>query len=330
MFFNRLATWRSTVQVARSRKLSTYPPPPLRVAWVPQAIFTAAVTVTSFGAAVWLDARDISRKAEDDARQRRFGFFGLLGSESEVVYNRGSTRRPEGFFERISSLVRAEWDRLSKSDRTVGGIVAVNTIVFLAWQVKSLETFMANNFLHHPLSGRSFTLLTSAFSHMSIGHLAFNMFALWSFGSSVINRVFGSTNEFLAFYFSSAAIASLGSHALTIAALRRGAVGSKLPVLLRKTHIEDVSPSLGASGAVFAVVGSVYALFPYTGVNVMFIPYSFDLMSVDLVGLIRGWKVLDHGAHLSGSLFGIGYTQYGTQLYNVARDRLIKTPPQHD
>lgn len=29
------------------------------------------------------------------------------------------------------------------------------------------------------------------------------------------------------------------------------------------------------------------------------------IMSVDLVGLVLGWKFLDHAAHLGGALFGM-------------------------
>ena len=61
-------------------------------------------------------------------------------------------------------------------------IAAVNTGIWILWQVPRLRLAMRSSFSHHPLSGKSYTMLTSTFSHKSFLHLLFNSMALTSFG----------------------------------------------------------------------------------------------------------------------------------------------------
>ena len=63
-------------------------------------------------------------------------------------------------------------------------IAALNTGVWLLWHVPRLRPFMRASFSHNPLSGKSYTMLTSTFSHKSFLHLLFNSMALTSFGGS--------------------------------------------------------------------------------------------------------------------------------------------------
>ena len=63
-------------------------------------------------------------------------------------------------------------------------IAAVNTGIWVLWQVPRLRPVMRASFSHSPLSGKSYTMLTSTFSHKSFFHLLFNSMALTSFGAS--------------------------------------------------------------------------------------------------------------------------------------------------
>jgi len=48
--------------------------------------------------------------------------------------------------------------------RRVGyGIAAVNVGIWVAWQIPVLRPFMMSHFTHHPLSGKTYTMLTSMF-----------------------------------------------------------------------------------------------------------------------------------------------------------------------
>ena len=61
-------------------------------------------------------------------------------------------------------------------------IAAVNTGIWALWQIPRLRPVMRASFSHNPLSGKSYTMLTSTFSHKSFLHLLFNSMALTSFG----------------------------------------------------------------------------------------------------------------------------------------------------
>jgi rhomboid-like protein len=72
------------------------------------------------------------------------------------------------FIPTIYAWLGDHWLNSSDGERAAMGVVAINTIVFLAWQIPlpAVRFFMVKHFMHHPLSGRSYTLLTSVFSHM--------------------------------------------------------------------------------------------------------------------------------------------------------------------
>ncbi|KAG9292989.1 hypothetical protein G9A89_016351 [Geosiphon pyriformis] len=140
--------------------------------------------------------------------------------------------------QRIWTLIFKKWHYLSDSQKTMGGIIIVNAIVYGMWQLKSLHPLMNRYFLHNPLSGRSLTLLTSVFSHHAFWHLGLNMMALYSLGSVVHNSM--GREQFLAFYITSGIWSSLVSHILS----------------LKFSPLARIIPSLGASGAIFACLSS--------------------------------------------------------------------------
>jgi len=48
------------------------------------------------------------------------------------------------------------------------------------------------------------------------------------------------------------------------------------------------------------------------------------LMCIDMLGIIRGWRMFDHYAHLGGAMFGVGYHAYGPRWWDQLR---LKTMP---
>lgn len=89
-------------------------------------------------------------------------------------------------------------------------------------------------------------------------------------------------------------------------------------------------PSLGASGAVMAVLASVCSMVPeaklfllpvvtLTAGNVL-----KTLLAMDTVGLLMGWRFVDHAAHLGGALFGIWYVAYGHKVIWRNREPFVK------
>ena len=136
-------------------------------------------------------------------------------------------------------------------------------------------------------------LLGYGFIHADFMHLLFNMFTLFFFGrymEGVITELTGSPWAYLGLY---------------LAAL----VVSILPTYLK--HKNDPNyRSLGASGAVSAVLFAFILVDPWATIGVMFIPMPAIVFAVLYVGYSiwmdkRGGDNVNHGAHLAGAAFGV-------------------------
>lgn len=181
-------------------------------------------------------------------------------------------------------------------------ILALNVLVFLAWQMAAhggdLWAFLARNFLvstHRLAQGMWWTLLTAAFSHMELWHIALNMIVLWSFGS-VLERLLG-VRVFVSFYLI-AAVFSSASHCL-LSSLVLG---------------DDRISALGASGALSAVLLAFALLFPrhkilvFAVIPIPALAGALFFVALDVWGLVAqgrgGGLPIGHGAHLGGALCG--------------------------
>jgi membrane associated rhomboid family serine protease len=133
-------------------------------------------------------------------------------------------------------------------------LVGVNVLVFLALGVSD-RLFLEYGFIPRLLFaeplGESYRLISSMFLHGNLVHIAGNMFFLWVFGDNVEDR-FGH-GVFLIFYLAGGIVAAL-VHALA-------QPGSPVP-------------TVGASGAVSAVLGAYIVIFPHRRV-LTFIPPFF-------------------------------------------------------
>jgi len=123
------------------------------------------------------------------------------------------------------------------------GLVAINTLVFLVtvfagaeWIVPrgNVQVAWGSNFGPFTTDGEWWRLLTSLFIHFGVIHLAFNMWALATFGP-LTERLFGSVNYLLIY-------------------LIAGVTGSLASISWRP----DVN-SAGASGAIFGILGALLA-----------------------------------------------------------------------
>ena len=77
-------------------------------------------------------------------------------------------------------------------------LVALNGLVFLAWRLNPGSAFMMRNFLNSPsTTNRSLPMLLSTFSHVSLPHLGFNMYALWSFGTLMVSYMGPETSGYV-------------------------------------------------------------------------------------------------------------------------------------
>lgn len=109
---------------------------------------------------------------------------------------------------------------------------------------------------------RLFTLISYGFLHGGILHLVGNMVVLYAFAPSIENRL-GPT-RFLLFYLSSLVLSCL-SYAAVVTFFPSKSVQSFLFSVPRSSI-----PLVGASGAVFAVMGAYFLKFPHTRIHTVF------------------------------------------------------------
>ena len=162
--------------------------------------------------------------------------------------------------------------------RLISGIDASYIIVgnLAAWS--PLELFLQ----------RPWGLITSMFTHYSFTHLLFNMLTLYFFGSYLLKML--GTKKFLIIY------------------LGGGLLGGVFFVLISTLMNPSIGISaIGASGAIFALGGTLAVLTPRVKVYIMFIPIPVPLwIAVIGGGLIMSFMPnVAWEAHLGGLLFGL-------------------------
>lgn len=173
-------------------------------------------------------------------------------------------------------------------------IIAITVIVsFAAWQKPQL----VNQLIYHGPSvhqGQWWRMLSHGFIHADGNHLLFNMITLFFFGrfmEQVLVPRIGSLG-FIMFYLAGIFVAILPSH-------------------LR--HYKDRGyRSLGASGAVSAVLFGYILIRPWSMLFVMFIPvpaivFAALYVAYSLWADRRGKDNVNHSAHLFGALWGVGF-----------------------
>ena len=172
-------------------------------------------------------------------------------------------------------------------------ILIINVLVWAACQVfKQLVFYLA---LFPVQSGyfHIYQLVTFMFTQVTIGHLFFNMFAVFMFGR-ILESYWGA-KRFLVYYMICG-------------------IGSGLVQLLVCHLTGSFQPTIGASGAVFGILLAFGMIFPNAPLMLMFIPIPIKAKYfVILYGIAElflgfadfGWDNIAHFAHLGGMLFGI-------------------------
>ena len=136
-----------------------------------------------------------------------------------------------------------------------------------------------------------YRLLTSGFIHADWNHLLFNMFTLFFIGRSLEEGMYlGEKLPIL--YLSGIIIASL-------------------PSFLKNRH-NSYYRSLGASGGVSSILFFMIYYFPWSRINIMFIPIGIPSILFGVLYLAyeaymakRGAGNVNHDAHFWGSVYGL-------------------------
>lgn len=192
-------------------------------------------------------------------------------------------------------------------------LIILNIIVFIATLIN--REFMTAEFaLFYPTS-RYFhwwQILTHMFMHGGFWHILFNMYTLWLFGS-VVENIIGS-KKFLLFYFIcglGAAGLHLGVEFLQMQSFMEGAaLGNN--VALQNIAVIKLTPTVGASGAIYGVLIGYAMLFPASKMTLLFPPVTLSAKWMVIVfavielltgvtGTVAG---VAHFAHLGGMLIG--------------------------
>lgn len=221
----------------------------------------------------------------------------------------------------------------------VKNLLIINGLFFLATIALSSRIDLTDYLgLHYPVSPlfMPHQLVTYMFMHGSIGHIFFNMFALWMFGNALEN-VWGP-KRFLTYYM----ITGIGAgllHLLVlyiqaanveaklspeiIVQLREGGreileTGKEYPVLIVKLYQLYNTATVGASGAVFGILLGFGMLFPNSLIYVYFaipVKAKYFVMIYGAIELYFGFSNnpndnVAHFAHLGGMIFGYLLIRY--------------------
>jgi membrane associated rhomboid family serine protease len=158
------------------------------------------------------------------------------------------------------------------------------------------------------------TLFTSMFMHGGLLHIAGNMLFLWIFGNNVEDSM--GRAKFVAFYLLGGLAAS-GAHILF--------------------DPNATTPTLGASGAVAAVLGAYALLYPRARVvTLLFIIIFITVVELPAVLVLVGWAVLQlisasSEAAVGGEGGGVAYWAHiGGFVFGLAVIKLFATRQKDD
>lgn len=155
-----------------------------------------------------------------------------------------------------------------------------------------------------------YRFLSHGFLHADFLHLAFNMFALYSFGKAVETMLYSNECVFQS-----------NGKLFYILLYVGGLIVASIPDYLRHKNNYNYR-SLGASGAVSAVIFAAIALLPQLPIRFFFIPidipgYIFGLLYLIISAYLdkRGGGNVNHSAHFWGAAFGLIFTFVCGQLF---------------
>lgn len=225
----------------------------------------------------------------------------------------------------------------------VKNLLIINGLMYLfLFASEGIRTWMINNLsLHFPLSEHfnPAQVITYMFMHspVDIGHLLFNMFGLWMFGTYIENT--WGAKRFLTYYMIcgiGAAAIQLGVNYVEYLEVAKHLTPEQISDVLHvfATHPQDAvvtspdqlrlhrivnGPTLGASGAIYGLLAAYGYLYPNSVVQIYFlIPmkakyFVLIMMAVSLVMGLMGnpGDHVAHFAHLGGGLVGFLYLYFG-------------------
>jgi membrane associated rhomboid family serine protease len=206
--------------------------------------------------------------------------------------------------------------------------MSITLIIIIITVLVSVTAFsndkVFNDFIFDPpavtYDKQWYRFLTCGLIHANYGHLIFNMYAFYMFGESVeqsFMQVFQQKGKLLYLI-------------LYITAL----FACLVPTYLKHRTNENYR-SLGASGAISAVIFAYIVLNPLQKIGLIFLPgfgipafvFGFVYLVVSSYLDRRGVGGINHSAHIFGALYGIAFlfiTSYLLSDYHVLEEFIQK------
>lgn len=187
------------------------------------------------------------------------------------------------------------WARVIRPNIAVYGIIAVCILVFI---IEIADYDATAPFMMSPTETMPWMFVTSIFMHGGFEHIFFNMLMLFMFGVT-LERMIG-TKWFLVLFLAAGIVGNLG-------------------YLLFCMASGEISPALGASGAIYGVFACLAILAPDIRV------YLFFFIPLRIIHALILYAAIDilffsandnvaHAAHLAGAIVGIMFALYIKKL----------------
>lgn len=192
--------------------------------------------------------------------------------------------------------------------------MSITVIIIIITVLISISAFsnakIMNDLIFYPPAvtnnNQYYRFITCGFIHADYAHLIFNMFSFYMFGEFVedgFNVIFGNTGKIL----------YLLLYALAL-------IVSLLPTYFKNKN-NQYYRSLGASGAVSAVIFAGIMLKPDLRMGLIFLPIMIPgFVFGPLYLLVSAWldkkgnDNINHSAHIWGALFGVAFLIIAGQI----------------
>jgi membrane associated rhomboid family serine protease len=193
--------------------------------------------------------------------------------------------------------------------------ISITLIIIIATSIISFIAFnnhkLLDQFIFYPPAvrrGQIYRFFSCGLIHADFGHLIFNMISLYLFGEAV-------ESKFMEAFGPLGRLVYLGMYVLSLAV-------SVIPTYINNKDNYHYR-SLGASGAVSAVIFAGILFFPLAKLGLFFIPiyvagFLFGIIYLFVSGWLdkRGGGNINHSAHIFGALFGVGFTIIACQAFS--------------
>ncbi len=205
--------------------------------------------------------------------------------------------------------------------------ISITLIIIIITGIISFTAFSNKRILdqlifYPPAVGRGqwYRFFSCGLIHADMPHLLFNMFVLYIFGEGRISTPEGPIYAGLEFQF--AAIFGTSGKLIYLAMYVLALAASVIPTYFKNKDNYHYR-SLGASGAVSAVIFAHILFNPLAGMGLFFIPVYIAGFLFAIIYLVvsswldrKGQGNINHSAHIFGAVFGIGFTIIACQAFS--------------